>query len=209
MADEDQVTIMSQDGQDFKMDVKTAKQSETLKNLIEDAGIDAPIPVPNITGKILAKIVEAMKVLAENNLDKSDKDGYINLLLTNLEDQDLTLFLLAANYLDIKELLDRSVSFIANKLDKSGQYDKTVLTEFKAKEKLETLTDEDVFCRKLRMEKKENIPLDICKLIKKEFPKMQVACGIDHTMVITKDGTLYAAGSNDSGELGNDRRAHV
>ncbi len=56
MADDDQVTLQSQDGQDFRVEVKVAKMSETIKNLIEDAGVDAPIPLPNVTGKILGKV---------------------------------------------------------------------------------------------------------------------------------------------------------
>jgi len=35
MADDDEVTLQSQDGQDFKVEVKIAKMSETIKNLIE------------------------------------------------------------------------------------------------------------------------------------------------------------------------------
>jgi hypothetical protein len=42
----DQVVLQSQEGQDFKVDVKVAKQSVTIKNLIDDAGVDAPrVPV--------------------------------------------------------------------------------------------------------------------------------------------------------------------
>lgn len=35
MADEDICSIQSQDGQTFKIEVRVAKMSETLKNLIE------------------------------------------------------------------------------------------------------------------------------------------------------------------------------
>jgi hypothetical protein len=35
MSDDDSVTLQSQDGQDFKVEVKVAKMSETIKNLIE------------------------------------------------------------------------------------------------------------------------------------------------------------------------------
>jgi hypothetical protein len=42
MADDDQVTIMSQDGQDFKTEVRVAKMSETIKNLIEGESLVPP-----------------------------------------------------------------------------------------------------------------------------------------------------------------------
>merc|ERR1712065_96600 len=59
------------------VEVKVAKMSETIKNLIEDAGVDAPIPLPNVTGKILAKVVEYCKYNTEHptavSEDKKDE----------------------------------------------------------------------------------------------------------------------------------------
>ena len=54
MADDDIVILQSQDGE-FKIIVKVAKISITLKNLIDDVGIEKPIPIPNIRGDILDK----------------------------------------------------------------------------------------------------------------------------------------------------------
>ena len=51
MADEGQVTIQSQDGMDFQVEVRVAKMSETIRNLIEDAGVSSTIPLPNVSGK--------------------------------------------------------------------------------------------------------------------------------------------------------------
>jgi S-phase kinase-associated protein 1 len=89
--DTDTVTLHSSDGQEFKIEVRIAKLSETIKNLIEEAGIENPIPMPNITGKTLAKIIGYMKNI---------KDGKP----INLKDElyeDLAGITLAANYLDI------------------------------------------------------------------------------------------------------------
>lgn len=54
--EDDHVTIQTQDGQSFQVQVSLIKQSITIKNLIEDAGIDNPIPLPNVNSKIWAKI---------------------------------------------------------------------------------------------------------------------------------------------------------
>lgn len=127
MADEDQVTLQSQDGQDYKVLVKVARQSETIKNLIEDAGVEAPVPLPNVTGRILAKVVEYCNYHVEHPTEiKKEGDGaaseekrsddIIGWDLDFMKVDQPTLFelILAANYLDIKELLDLTCKTVAN-----------------------------------------------------------------------------------------------
>ncbi len=125
MADDDVITLQSQDGQDFKVLVKAAKMSETIKGLIEDAGIEAPVPLPNVTGKILTKVIDYVKYHTENptpvavEAEKKEERRTDDIIGWDLEfckvDQP-TLFelILAANYLDIKELLDLACKTIAN-----------------------------------------------------------------------------------------------
>ena len=57
MADEDEVTLQSVDGSEFKVTVGLANMSATMKSLIEDSGAGVTIPLPNITGKILERVV--------------------------------------------------------------------------------------------------------------------------------------------------------
>jgi hypothetical protein len=52
--------LQSNDGQEFVLPVHTAQLSETIRNLIEDAGTDNPIPLPNVDGKTLAKIIQLL-----------------------------------------------------------------------------------------------------------------------------------------------------
>jgi S-phase kinase-associated protein 1 len=66
MADDEQVTLVSLDDQAFRVPVKVAKMSATVKHLIEDAGVDNPIPLPEVTGKILARVVTYCKYHTEN-----------------------------------------------------------------------------------------------------------------------------------------------
>jgi hypothetical protein len=112
MHGDDQVVLQSQDGQDFKVEVQVAKKSETIKNLIEDAGVDAPIPLPNISGKTLAKLVEFMKYDVEHPFS-SDRA-----LLAYLEEHwseralpttALLDVVLAVNYLDIRSQVEGDV----------------------------------------------------------------------------------------------------
>lgn len=123
MAETDIVTLQSQDGLELQVEVRFANQSVTIKNLIEDAGTKEKIPLPNVKGVILAKIIEYLKYHGENPTvvtdDKSNATGSNELVSWDLEfckvDQ-ATLFelILAANYLDIKELLDLTCKSVAN-----------------------------------------------------------------------------------------------
>lgn len=124
MCDDDQVVLQSQDGVDFKVEVKVAKMSETVKNLIEDAGIDSPIPLPNVTGKILSKVVDYCKYHTENPTlvkkdEKKDEKRTDDIIGWDLDfckvDQPMLFeLILAANYLDVKELLDLTCKTVAN-----------------------------------------------------------------------------------------------
>lgn len=100
------VVLVSQDGQEFKVDVKTAKMSETVKNLIEDAGIDAPITLNNVTSKILSKVIDFC-----TNKNKAD---FFKVDFFKVDQPTLFELILAANYLDIKDLLDETCSTVAN-----------------------------------------------------------------------------------------------
>ena len=124
--DEEVVQLQSQDGQIFAVDIKVAKMSQTVFNLIEDIGVsDVPIPLPNVTSKILTKVVEYCKYHIENPTpvaegdEKTDDKRTDNILpwdKTFCEVDQTTLFelILAANYLDIKDLLDLTCKTVAN-----------------------------------------------------------------------------------------------
>jgi WD40 repeat protein len=114
--DDDQVILQSRDGQDFKVEYKVIKQSVTIKNLIEDAGVADPIPVPNITGKTLAKIIEFLKLLHEGK----GKDIDLTLLL----EQDLLAFTIAVNYLDAPILFDAAINECARRIFTDDLFEK-------------------------------------------------------------------------------------
>jgi S-phase kinase-associated protein 1 len=127
MADDGQVTLQSQDGQDFGVDVKVAKMSETIKNLIEDAGVSNAIPLPNVTGKILNKVVKYCEyhtanpaavvetATEEKNPERRTDDiSSWDLEFARVDQATLFELILAANYLDIKDLLDLTCKTVAN-----------------------------------------------------------------------------------------------
>lgn len=55
------ITLRSSDGEVFEVEEAVAVESQTIKHMIEDDCADNVIPLPNVTGKILSKVIEYCK----------------------------------------------------------------------------------------------------------------------------------------------------
>ena len=113
------IILKSSDGETFEIDEKVALESQTIKNMIEDECADTAIPLPNVTSNILSKVIEYCKkhVEAPNSEDKEDLKSF-DADLVKVDDQG-TLFdlILAANYLNIKSLLDLTCQTVADMIE--------------------------------------------------------------------------------------------
>ncbi|KAL7118525.1 hypothetical protein ACP275_02G007400 [Erythranthe tilingii] len=115
------IVLQSSDGQIFEIEESIASNSQTLRNMIEDECADNVIPLPNVTAKILARVIEYCKRHTEaaaagdaadaDDLKKFDAD------FVDPDDQE-TLFdtILAANYLNISSLMDMLCKAVADML---------------------------------------------------------------------------------------------
>ncbi|MCL7047730.1 hypothetical protein MKW94_027951 [Papaver nudicaule] len=115
------VTLKSSDGETFDVDEAVALESQTIKHMIEDDCADNGIPLPNVTSKILAKVVEYCKKHVESRgqddpTDKKKTDEFKTWEAEFVKVDQATLFdlILAANYLNIKELLDLTCQTVAD-----------------------------------------------------------------------------------------------
>ncbi|KAI8829238.1 Skp1 family, dimerization domain-containing protein [Chytriomyces cf. hyalinus JEL632] len=119
------VRITSSDSQEFSVPQDIAFQSQLIKNMIEDIGDadEQPIPLPNVAGAILQKVIEyatmhkddppsapetETKLSSSEDIDDRDK------LFLNVDQGTLFEIILAANYLDMKGLLDVGCKTVAN-----------------------------------------------------------------------------------------------
>eukprot|EP00887_Chlorella_sp_A99_P002322 scaffold10.g2322.t1 len=117
-----QVKLMSSDSQIFEVDSEVAKQSETVKSMMEEVGEEQTVPLPNVNSKILAKVIEYcdyhVKAEAKDEGGKAAKsEEEVKTWDTEFCKVDQgTLFelILAANYLNIKSLLDLTCLTVAN-----------------------------------------------------------------------------------------------
>ncbi|XP_065193659.1 S-phase kinase-associated protein 1-like [Sycon ciliatum] len=121
--------LESNDAEVFDVEVNVACQSKVLKVMLEDTGDiaddDDPVPLPNVNGATLRKViawctqhqndnpVEEENTLeasepGTDNLDSWDKDFF------KVDQGILFELILAANYLDIKSLLVAACKTVAN-----------------------------------------------------------------------------------------------
>lgn len=121
MATDSVVKLRSSDNEMFDVDEGVALQSQTIKNLIDDSGKDDPIPLPNVSSKILAKVIEYCKRhvaddgLEEDRPQPSDDDLKAwDAEFVKVDQGTLFELILAANYLNIKSLLDYTCFTVAN-----------------------------------------------------------------------------------------------
>ena len=73
MATESKVILKSSDNELFEVSVQVACESEHIKNMVEDVGIADALPLRNVSGKILSKVIEYCKYHfeAQNPVDKN------------------------------------------------------------------------------------------------------------------------------------------
>ena len=109
------IRLQSSDGEVFPVDVDIARQSVTIKTMLEDLGMDEEdeevVPLPNVNAAILKKVIQWATYhkddppLPEDDENKEKRtDDICSWDADFLKVDQGTLFelILAANYLDIK-----------------------------------------------------------------------------------------------------------
>merc|ERR1711985_9838 len=111
-AESTSVKLKSKQEEVFEVEKEVACRSVTVKNMIDDTGLDAPVPLPMVDSKILIKVIEYCKYhhKAEHERNGWDKD------FVKVDDETLFNLILAANYLDIKSLLDLTCKTVADEI---------------------------------------------------------------------------------------------
>ena len=105
------------------VDVDIAKQSVTIRTMLEDLGMDLqndsnePVPLPNIKGNILKKVIEWAVHYKEIT---TKKQGYEisswDESFFHVDPTTMFELILAANYLEIKDLMDVSTKKVAESI---------------------------------------------------------------------------------------------
>ncbi|BAT13929.1 SKP1-like protein 1 [Oryza sativa Japonica Group] len=127
------ITLKSSDGEEFEVEEAVAMESQTIRHMIEDDCADNGIPLPNVNSKILSKVIEycnkhvhAAAAAASKAADDAASaaaavpppsgEDLKNWDADFVKVDQATLFdlILAANYLNIKGLLDLTCQTVAD-----------------------------------------------------------------------------------------------
>ncbi|KAL5215085.1 hypothetical protein ABZP36_004237 [Zizania latifolia] len=108
------IVLISNDGRRFELPEAAAKLSQIVSYMIEDGCASPAIPLPNVDGDTLAKVVEYCTmhaaVLSDTASERTSKERELEAFDTKFIDVGdvTTLFelIMAANYLNVKGLLD-------------------------------------------------------------------------------------------------------
>ena len=121
------IKLQSSDGEIFAVDVDVAKKSCTIRTMLVDLNLDEPseddvVPLPNVTSKILRKVIDWSTYHKDDPEVDEESDEYQrtneikgwDVDFFNMEQATLLELVMAANYLDVKGLLDTACKAVAN-----------------------------------------------------------------------------------------------
>ncbi|OJI98961.1 hypothetical protein ASPVEDRAFT_50532 [Aspergillus versicolor CBS 583.65] len=122
------LTLVSNDNKNIEVARDVAERSLLIHNLLDDLGTpeappSEPIPIPNVSENVLTKVLEWCQHHRNDPLSNTEEDDSRR-KTTDIEEWDqkfmqvdqemLFEIILAANYLDIKPLLDIGCKTVAN-----------------------------------------------------------------------------------------------
>ncbi|XP_060185910.1 SKP1-like protein 1 [Lycium barbarum] len=125
------VTLKSNDDKEFEVEEAAIIQSEMIKNMIEDGCATSVIPLPNIDSKTLTKVIEYLNKHITKDEDEDEEEEDARKAAETGEEDDLKEFdeqflsvgweelfdiIMAANYLNIHELMELCCQSAADRL---------------------------------------------------------------------------------------------
>lgn len=122
------IRLQSSDGEIFEVEESVAKSLTTIKIMLESGIADANdmvVPIPKVSGTILRKVLEYLNkhkddaVISEKRRVGTQSNG-ISLWdyeFLNVDQSTLIDLILAANFLDAKELMSVACTAVANTIN--------------------------------------------------------------------------------------------
>nr|XP_043637472.1 SKP1-like protein 3 [Erigeron canadensis] len=117
------IVVKSSDGETFEIDEAVASQSQIIKYMIEDGCADGGIPLPNVAGKVLSKVIEYCKKHVDHQSETKKDNNHDAEFMLSLRDDVNALYipsvffvdvLRAALYLEIQGLVDLCFDYSLN-----------------------------------------------------------------------------------------------
>ncbi|XP_037086941.1 S-phase kinase-associated protein 1 [Pollicipes pollicipes] len=149
------IKLQSSDGEVFEIDVEVAKASVVIKTMLEDLGMDEGeeeiVPLPNVNAAILRKVLQWAQHHKddppqpeddENKQKRTDDISSWDADFLKVDQGTLFELILAANYLDIKGLLDVTCKTVANMI--KGKTPEEIRKTFNIKNDFTPIEEEQV-----------------------------------------------------------------
>ncbi|KAI0028162.1 Skp1 family, dimerization domain-containing protein [Vararia minispora EC-137] len=120
------VLLVTSDNEQFIVDKDVAERSVLIKNMLEDVGeSDQPIPLPNVSSSVMRKVLQycehhrgeklpTTEEYQDENRKRTTDISEWDQKFISVDQEMLFEIILAANYLDIKPLLDVGCKTVAN-----------------------------------------------------------------------------------------------
>ncbi|KAL4156795.1 hypothetical protein PRNP1_005821 [Phytophthora ramorum] len=159
---ETKMKLVSMDGEAFEVDASVAVMSQLVQTLVADEGDEVQeIPLPNVKAHVLAKVVEFCQHHKDAPMAEIQKPLKSNVLSDSVDEWDATFvdvgenqellfeLILAANYMDIKSLLDLSCAKVATMIKgKSPEEIRATfgITEEFTEEEQQRILEENKWC---------------------------------------------------------------
>jgi len=170
------IQLQSSDGEVFKVDIEIAKQSVTIKTMLEDLGMEEdeeePVPLPNVNAAILKRVIQWCTYHKddppppeddENKEKRTDDISSWDSDFLKVDQGTLFELILAANYLDIKGLLDVTCKTVANMI--KGKTPEDIRKTFNIKNDFTPSEEEQVRKENEWCEEKWNSPKSALPLL--------------------------------------------
>jgi len=138
------VKLKSKQEEVFEVDAKAAFRSITIKNMIDDTGFHMHVPVPMVDSQTLVKVIEFLKYhqrAEDKSVDENERAVW-DKNYTKVDDETLFNLILAANYLDIKPLLDLTCKAVADEI--KGKSPEEIRSRFNIKNDFTPEEEEEV-----------------------------------------------------------------
>mmetsp|Transcript_7728 Transcript_7728/g.11812 ORF Transcript_7728/g.11812 Transcript_7728/m.11812 type:complete len:194 (-) Transcript_7728:111-692(-) len=123
-SESENVILISKDGESFQVPTEVAKMSELVHSMMEDGEDASEFPLPNVSSSTLKRVIDFCRHHCQEEpmaeIPKPLKSGLSDVVsewyatyTTQLEQEALFELILAANYMDIKPLLNLACATVA------------------------------------------------------------------------------------------------
>jgi len=109
------VTLLTSDGQRFVVTRDVVELCKTILNLLDDCDDDGtPVPLPAVDASALTHLIVVANKCVDLKEEDKVREWFKEEYAKNLSQKELFDLLMAANYLNAKEVLNACCSFVAS-----------------------------------------------------------------------------------------------